>query len=67
MKTEDEDGLQEEEEVGSSVAAGAGVTKSLSIQIPSSQSIKRQAGMLVTAKKAPGTQAHSLGNRRHRR
>ena len=65
MKTEDEDGLQEEEEVGSSYSVG--VTNTVSVQIPSSQSIKRQANMLVTAKKAPGTQPHSLGNRRHRR
>ena len=65
MKTEDEDGLQEEEEVGSSYSVG--VTNTVSVQIPSSQSIKRQASMLVTAKKAPGTQPHSLGNRRHRR
>ena len=65
MKTEDEDGLQEEEEVGSSYSGG--VTETVSIQIPSSQSIKRQASMLVSAKKAPGTQTHSLGNRRHRR
>ena len=67
MKTEDEDGLQEEEEVGSSYSYYGGVTNTVSIQIPSSQSIKRQASMLVTAKKAPGTQTHSLGNRRHRR
>ena len=66
MKTEDEDGLQEEEEVGSSYS-GSSVTNTVSVQIPSSQSIKRQASMLVTAKKAPGTQPHSLGNRRHRR
>ena len=67
MKTEDEDGLQEEEEVGSGYSYSGGVSKTVSIQIPSSQSIKRQANMLVTAKKAPGTQPHSLGNRRHRR